>query len=124
MANKYPGQCGSCRAQVATGAGIAEKRGPVWMVFCDTAHAAAVPIPAQAPTPSGPPPAEVRVTGTEQQCAAIWDALRLSAGMTIIRREDQPRRDVGDDRTAAYGRVQVDPKIMDVVARAYGLDIR
>lgn len=125
--NRFPDQCGSCGAQVAARAGIlgSRQRGR-WIVYCDAECAAKAPTvgDAEPAGPTGPPAAEVRVTGTLAQVWAVRDALQLATGLTVVTHSrEHPRRDVDDDRVSAYLRVDVTPSVLAAIDHTLGADL-
>ncbi|MGW2793593.1 hypothetical protein ACWC9H_27190 [Streptomyces sp. NPDC001251] len=118
--NLYPGPCDgtACGRPVAARQGFRDKRGGRWRVYCSAACATTT---ATVPGPSAPadlPPAEVRVTGTPAQCAAVAEALKLGMGVRVENvSEPRDRRDSTDDRVTLYIRAAIDPRHLAAIEK-------
>ncbi|MFF4291014.1 hypothetical protein ACFY0R_37825 [Streptomyces sp. NPDC001633] len=114
--NRRPGPCASCGIIVPAQAGtLSRTPHGRWNVHCPD-H----PPPAASGgqrRDDQPPPAEVRYTGTETECVALVEALKLTPHMQVLQVSDPAPRREEPGRHSVYARVRIDPRLLAAVAR-------
>lgn len=120
-ANRHPGACASCDTHVPAGAGTLVRTEGRWIVFCaDHPNQPATPVTAliRQRVEEERPSAEVRVTGTQDECEALVEALKNAPGLRVAGvSSSYERRDADDPRVSVYARAEVSPGLLAAIQR-------
>lgn len=119
MKNRRGAACAVCSTYVRPQHGTLNRRGDGWEVRCSKHPVTAYPVPpGPVDTEAEPIPAEVRVTGTPEQCAVIYEALALDPRMSLRNRsEPYAQHEQGDERVRVYGQLAIQPDELAAVRR-------
>ncbi|SEF16377.1 hypothetical protein SAMN05428942_7257 [Streptomyces sp. 2112.2] len=120
--NRHPGPCVTCGTLVPAQAGtLSRTPHGRWNVHCPhhppPAPTTEAPRQQRDDEPPPQPPAEVRYTGTETQCAALVEALKLTPHMQVMRVSDPAPRREEPGRYSVYAHVHIAPRLLAAIAR-------
>jgi hypothetical protein len=115
--NRHPGPCAVCGTTVPAQAGTLSRTHGRWTVHCTEHPPAASDENRRDDQPPAQPPAEVRYTGTETECAALVQALKLTPHMQVMRVSDPTPRREEPGRHSVYAHVRIDPRLLAAIAR-------